>query len=214
MDEHDSCRIQAIGSATASAPLPRPVQPTAGPSRPSKDLPRKRRNSGSHGRAFPDYEPSAFPRPRKDDSPRKKPKLVVEVVIPPLSSAKRQAHSIRHVQPPSPTPASNEMLQDSGHFDTARDDDDDVSDMSSLTSLPSTSSRSPSPVPGGSGEGQAQPHVTHLLRSASRELSYYNPPVSPLRAKGPMPHAGTLSQAESSRHNERHGGREQWPQVQ
>lgn len=177
---------------------------TAGHLRPSEDLPKKRRTSDG----FPEYQPSAVSRPRK------KPKLVVEVVIPPLSSAKRQAHSVRHAQPPPPMPGPNEKPQDSGYFDTGRDDDNDLSDMSSLTSLPSTSSRSPSPVPGGSGEGQAQPHVTHLLRSASRELSYYNPPVSPLRAKGPMPHAGTLSQAESSRQNERRGGREQWPQVQ
>ncbi|KAI0693702.1 hypothetical protein C8T65DRAFT_744640 [Cerioporus squamosus] len=204
------------------------VKSTKSLTRSREKLPKKRRSSpaaGPSGQYFPEYEPSAYSLPRQDDSPRKKPKLVPEVVIPRFNHAKYRAHRAHQIEPP-PAPvieddpvagpandlgmSDNELVpgttntQDDlyasendqvvGPMNTQDDldpfennqvarpsntqhDFDDEWDMSSLSSLPSTPSRPSSPANDELNEDRARDDTTLLLRSASRELSYHDPPV-------------------------------------
>ncbi|RPD54256.1 hypothetical protein L227DRAFT_355563 [Lentinus tigrinus ALCF2SS1-6] len=169
------------------------AQATVGPSRFPQSLPKKRRSSPGPGRAFPEYEPPCFTPPPEGDSPRKKPKLVAEVVVPRLSQTRSRAQLARRAPAPAP-----EIDHNPGPSNTGSDIDDDLSDMSALTSLSSTPSSSPSPLPGESGVDQAQRDVALLLRSASRELSYYDPPVSPSRRATSRPRQSGVANADGN----------------
>ncbi len=200
------------------------MQSIKSPPRSFEKLPKKRTSLpvAGTGRYFPEYEPSSFSRRwGQGDSPRKKPRLVPEVVIPRFNHAKHRAHPTHQVEwPRAPvveddpvagssniSPAidtfqndlvadpintqddlENDRAEAAGLSSTQHDldavendpvagpsntqyDFDDEWDMSPLSSLPSTSSRSSSPAI----DDQARDDTTHLLRSASRELSYYDP---------------------------------------
>ncbi|TFK82256.1 hypothetical protein K466DRAFT_590640, partial [Polyporus arcularius HHB13444] len=156
------------------------------------------------GRYFPEYEPSLSSRRwGLGDSPRKKPRLVPEVASPPAPVAEDNpvagpsndspdidAFQSGLVADPTNTQddLENDRAEAAGLLSTQHDldalengpvaglsntqrDFDDEWDMSPLSSLPSTSSRSSSPAI----EDQARDDTTHLLQSASRELSYYDP---------------------------------------